>query len=365
MAAIFLANSLKVVSEALLQRDFRFKAIAISNVGAYLFGFGVIGIVLAVAGFGVWSLVWANIANSIIRCVALCLSCRHSWRMRPRIAALLDLWGSGAGFALGRLGNFLAIQGDNVIVAKFLGASAVGLYSRAYQLLTLPVQVFGHALERVLFPALADLHRREESLNKTYLRALQGIALVTLPSSALVILLAPEIILGLFGDAWRASVPVIRILALAMFFRIAYTASDAVAKGVGAVYSRAWRQWFYAGAVIAGAAVGSTWGLRGVAWGVLIAILVNFALSTHLAVQKMRCSWFSVGGALAPGLLLILPTLAVGVWSSSLMRDLSWPPLFICLLSFGACLLACVATISLLPRHFDVINDVLALVKRR
>jgi len=365
ISVIVILNAAKVVSESLLQRDFRFRSLALTETISYIAAFGCIAIPLAVLGYGPWSLVFGNIVHALLRACAMICVCRHPWRLGLNSRSLHELWNFGAGFALGRLGNFLALHGDNLVIAKVLGPSALGLYGRAYQFMTVPVQVFGRALERVLFADFSERYRSNMEIAPRFLRAIGTLAIITVPASGILIVLAPELVLGLLGPAWQGSIPLVRILALAMFFRVAYTAGDAVVKAYGSVYSRAWRQWLYALAVIVGATLGSHWGLTGVAWGVFGAIALNFLLTTKLASTTCCCAPSQLAGACVPGISLgFLATLITWV-VAGVLRETELPHLLVAVGAGGASSTILVAIGLVLRNRYAVIDDVVLFVSRK
>ena len=212
-----------------------------------------------------------------------------------------------------------------------------------------------------MFPALAELYRDKRPLVSTFLRGIQGISLFTLPLSCIVIVLSPEIIVGLFGEQWQGSAPILRILACAMFFRIAYTASDAVAKSVGAVYARAWRQWVYAIAVVMGAAIGARWQLEGVAWGILFAIALNFLLSVNLAAKRIDCSWADIGRACGPGLPLAVCTFVITILAAEAFRASQTPAIITALAAASIGAVAFMGALWVLRARLAGANDVFSL----
>jgi PST family polysaccharide transporter len=253
----------------------------------------------------------------------------------------------GGGFIAGRICNTLAGQGDRIVVARWLGAASLGFYQRAYQLMALPANLFGMALDKVLFPVMAKLQNQPAQLRKAYRTGVMLIALLVLPISALAYQLAPEIISVLLGDQWAEAVTPFRILAVGMLFRTSYKMSDSLARATGAVYRRAWRQGIYAALVFGGAWVGQSWGVSGVAYGILAAIFVNFLFMAQLSVKITSMTWRDFLIAHLPGSILVLVVWGVCSGSAAVLRQLDMPKL--CVLSIP--LLAVLAALFLLFRY--------------
>ena len=327
ISLVFVCNGISTVAEALAQRELRFRWLAGIDLGSFIISFVFIGVPLGLAGYGIWALVSAYVSQSLLRMIMLLCIQRHPkyFLIDRQIAASLFYFGSG--FTIAKLANYLAIQGDNLIVGRCLGPQALGLYGQVYQLMTAPALLLGQVMDKVLFPAMAKVQSEPDRLMKAYRRGVALVALVTLPLSAVLYLLAPELITVLFGPKWSGAVDPFRILSLGMLFRTSYKLSDSVARATGAVYQRAWRQGVYAVGVLAGASLGQPWGLNGVAVGVLFAILLNFLLMAELSLRLIGMNWKDFWAAHTPALPL---TAACGcsVWFfADLMRESRFPPL--------------------------------------
>jgi O-antigen/teichoic acid export membrane protein len=291
MSLAFLLKSLSVVPESLLKRELQFRKLAGIEILSLGLGFGGVGIGLALTGYGMWSLVIAYMVQYALTSLILLLVQPHPKIPSVERSALIELLTYGGGFTLGRIGNYLAGQGDNLVVGRALGADALGIYGRAYQLMVAPVMLLGQVLDRVLFPAMAKVQNQPERLGMAYQRGVSLIASVTLPLSAFLVIAAPEIIELLLGRGWDQVVLPFQILAVGTLFRTSYKMSDSLSRATGAVYRRAWRQGVYAFCVIGGAYIGSKWGLVGVSMGVLGAIIINFTLMAQLSLCLAHLSW--------------------------------------------------------------------------
>jgi O-antigen/teichoic acid export membrane protein len=291
VSIIFVIGSFAVVGEALLRRHLRFKELMVVEVVSFVVGYGLVGISMALMGKGVWSLVGAVNVQRLVHVAIVLSSSSHSFRFLFSPSELKDLLTFGGGFTLARIFNFTALQGDNFVVGRFLGVDALGLYSRAYQLMTLPATCFAQVLDKVMFPAMAEIQTEKGRLRKVYLRGVEITSMIALPTSVLMFLAAPEIIGTLFGSKWLDVVPVLQILAFGVLFRTAYKVSDSLARSLGAVYRRAWRQGIYAALVVLGTILGTAWGLSGVAVAVVISVFINYLLMSHLSLKLLQVSW--------------------------------------------------------------------------
>jgi PST family polysaccharide transporter len=325
LAWLFPIVSVRLVSEAQLSRDLQFRPLAKIQVATYAVGHGLVGVGLALAGAGVWALVAAVLADALCNAIVL-LALRPPPRPRlPDWRAFKELMTFGGGHTLGRLGRFLAHQSDNIVVGRWLGAEALGLYSRAYLLMATPASLFANVLDRVLFPVMAKVQHDPARLAAAYMRSIALIALAVLPTSVVVFVLAPEVIELLFGPQWMGMIVPWRVLALGMLFRTSYMMSDSIARATGAVYRRAWRQLLYALLVVLAAWIGQHWGIGGVAICVLVALGANFLSMAYLSLRLAGASWQQFWDAHVPALRLAAITALVAAVAAAWLRRWQLP----------------------------------------
>ena len=154
---LFPLDGLNTVAKSLLTRDLRFKLYIALDVLGYVLGYAAVGVVMALLGFGVWALVWANLMQVVVR--AHRDVHRHPPHRRPSfdVRAARDLLSFGFGHSMAQIGTLLSQQGDNLVVGRWLGPEALGLYGRAYNLMVMPASAFGRIINRVLFPVMSQV----------------------------------------------------------------------------------------------------------------------------------------------------------------------------------------------------------------
>ncbi|HEX6617025.1 MAG TPA: lipopolysaccharide biosynthesis protein [Gemmatimonadales bacterium] len=349
---VFPINALNTVAGSLLARDLEFSWLAIRDVITYGLGYGVVGIGTALLGWGVWALVAGQIAQTALKSAVLLARHPPPRRLVMERQAFKDLAYFGGGFTVARLANYAAVYGDNVVTGRFLGPAALGYYGRAYSLMSAPAYAFGTVLDAVLFPAMAKVQDDPRRLAAAYLRAVALIALLVLPLSAVLILLAPEVIRVALGPKWTLAVVPFQVLGIGMLFRTSYKMSDSIARSTGAVYRRAWRQIIYAVLVVIGAWIGQRWGIVGVAWGALGALTVNFVIMAALSLDVARIGWNDFWRAHLPAVLLTLASFPPVWLVARSARALHLPALGVLVLAGGTLVLACGALVWGAPSRF-------------
>lgn len=329
LALVFPLQGLSTVAESLARRQLQFRWLATLDVKAYGIGYVLVALPLAVVGYGVWALVAGAVVEAVARTGFLLARFRPPLGRRPDRRSLRELLYFGGGFTVAKVANFFGTQGDNLMVGHLMGPGALGIYGRAYQLMNAPMASFGTVLDQVLFPVLARVQSEVQRVATAYRRGTTLMALLILPVMGGTVLLAPEIILVVLGPKWTGVIAPFRVLALAMVFQNDSKIGDSLARAMGAVYRRAWRQVLYAGFVLAGAYVGHYWGVLGVAYGVTLAITLNFILMSQLSLSLTRLTWLDLLQAHVPGVLLAVMSSSVLWAGATLLREWGWSPLAI------------------------------------
>jgi len=174
---------------------------------------GLISVVLALLGAGVWSLVIGYLVGTIAWDVALwrVVPWRPSFRpQKKHVRGLLTFGGSLTGVAL--IGAFMA-QFDNIVIGRVLGPTQLGFYAIATRLPMLLILNLAVVAGRVLFPAFALLRERGGML-RGVLTSLRYTAIVTFPLAVFMVILAEPLTLALFGDHWRPAIGPMQVLSL-------------------------------------------------------------------------------------------------------------------------------------------------------
>lgn len=333
--ALVLSN-LGLVADGLTRRKCEFRRIATVMAAAFTIGFGVVGIGLALLGAGVWALVGAHLTQHAVRSAALLYLQPHRKALGLDWRALKELIHIGGGITVWRIGTVAAFQLDNLVVGRLLGAEALGLYGRAYQLMSMPASVLGQAMMEVVFPLMSQVQDQPARLGVAFRRGSAGIALLTLPIATLVTILAPELVAVILGSQWTGAILPLQVLAVGVLFRLANRLSESAMNAVGAVYATGFRQALHAGLVFLGAVIGQFWGLPGVAAGVVIALAIHFLVMTELCLRLTGLPWRDFLLAHRPGIVLAV-VLGAETWLlTAVLRAYELPPLLIGLVCAGA-----------------------------
>jgi PST family polysaccharide transporter len=219
--ATFVFAGLAAQHGALLRRSLRFVTQAKIGMLTQIAG-SVTGIAMALLGCRYWSLVGMAMASSIVGTASVWLSV--PWVPGPprRGSGIRSMLRFGGLATCNSFVVFLAWNAEKILLGHFWGAGALGLYGRAYQLATLPVQQFETSLASVAFPALSRIQHDAERLAKSFLMAYDLHISLTIPVTIICALFAEEIVAIVLGPKWMAAAPIFRLLApVAVVFAVA------------------------------------------------------------------------------------------------------------------------------------------------
>lgn len=300
LAPVCAVTGLGIVSEHLLRRDLRFRRLTLAGIASRAAGSGLAALALALLGFGVWALVWGAVLHHVLFTAAV-LAGRPPPRPRLARREAAELLRTGTGFWAIELMNIAARDGVRIIVARLLGAPALGLFTRGSALALGPARL-GPVLRDVLIPALARRQRRTGRLEAVYLHCIELLAFVALPCGALAALAAPEIVAVVLGGQWDAAAPVLQILAPAAAVHACGAMNDSVIRSMGAVWRETRRRVLCLALLGAGAWWAGRWGLGGVAGALACAWILAHLLTSQLACSLLGVSWRRLLRCHAPAL---------------------------------------------------------------
>ena len=330
------------VPVAQLRKRIDFRSTGMADIGQQLSG-GSLSVALALAGLGVWSLVIGRLCGYLVKALMLARFARWWPRYGFDRVCSRDLLGFGAKMVGVNSLNDIAINVDYFLVGKLLGEAAVGLYSRAYTLMTLPLNKIVTAMNVVMFSAFSESQDEEQQLRAGLHKATAYAALIVCPLLTGLFWAAPSFIRFVYEPKWMGSVAPLQIMCFAgMMLAIEpLMVSAIVAKGHVGFELR--RQVVYVIVLSTLIALGSRWGIVGVAWGVLGASALFLLLVEQLAAKLIGFSWGSfarvVAAAAAPCLLASLAIWIVQRALSGFAAVDSPPMLAATVLTGGLCYL--------------------------
>ncbi|MGF1492431.1 MAG: lipopolysaccharide biosynthesis protein [Microcoleaceae cyanobacterium] len=286
---LFIVNSFGQVHRAILSRELAFKVMAIRSVVGILIG-GCVGVGMAVAGFGVWSLVSQQFVFETVVVIVMW----QAVKWRPRFVFSPTHFHHLFAFGINVVGfkflKFFNKRSDNLLIGYFLGEVALGYYAIAYRVLQVMTQLLIGTTNQLALPTLSKLQDQPEKFRQVFYRATQFTSLVAFPTFAGMAALTPELVITLFGEQWQPSIPIMRVLA---FAGILHTLSFFNASVLMAMGKPNWRFWISClEAVVSFAAclLVIKWGIVAVAAAYVVSLYLTFPVGQKFVNQLIGVS---------------------------------------------------------------------------
>jgi O-antigen/teichoic acid export membrane protein len=231
---IFLIIPIGQQFQFLMQKELKFNELAKIEIVSVVSG-SFSSIALAFFGYGVLSLIWGQIITSAIKSLYLAFIGWKQWRpsfhfRKSDLEGFIDfgLYQMGS-----RIVQYIASNIDYMLIGRYLGKEALGVYSLAYQLITIPVTKINPIITKVAFPVFSLNQDDNKVLSKGFLDMTKMLAVVTFPILVGLIAIADILVPVVFGEKWNNSIFVIQILSVLGILRVLMNPNGSVllAKG--------------------------------------------------------------------------------------------------------------------------------------
>ncbi len=353
------------VPGALLSKEMRFDIHAqIQFVTAV--GQALTAMILAWLGYGVWALVWSNIVNAAVMTGLLFYRSGFrpgfSWP-RNEVREVIGYCANLTGVSIV---DILIKDADKFIIGKWLGDRVLGFYTMAFRFCLYPPLSISPIINRVLFPAFSKLQDDNEQLEKILLRAVGGIAVVTFPMMAGIMVIAEPFVLGVLSEKWAPAIPLMIYLAPVGIFMAIEKPPAYVLMAKGKANWTFWQTIVSGIVIISAFMIGLSWGITGVVIAYSIVALplalMRFALAFYLMQRPLwhlaRALWPYALGALIMAGLVLLTRLGLASWEISNLVELA------ILVPIGAIVYTTAMLLLKPPAVYDFINLLPGVVRK-
>lgn len=338
----FIISAVAVVPRSMMMKHMRFKTMFKASMISIVGGNLVVGLTLAYMGWDVWAYVWALFAQNALMTLAL-------WYFEPvRITArwewkyTRELIRYGAGSTLFNALNYLATKLDVLLVPRALRGGQTELtelqrhlasyFERASYAMTQPITIMGKLSDSVLFSGMSRMQDDTERLKKTMTLATSLLAIVLIPSSVFVFFFADELITLWLGYDYLETANILKILFLAVLFRSLSKLGDSLLRAKDAVYQGSLFKAIYVLCIACGIWWGTSYGMMGVAWGIVLATILHYLMNMHMSTRLIHLGWWSLLKAWLPGIGLGAVCLAAS-WGTHMLTLWMLLPGYLVLLS--------------------------------
>jgi O-antigen/teichoic acid export membrane protein len=232
LAVVQVLRGIRSIGVVVLRREMNFRDESFFQATGVLTNF-LVTVGLGVLYRDVWALVWGQVAAETV--LAIASFWFHSYRPRftfdkEKAVELFQygVWLLGAGIV-----SYIALQADNIVAGRWVGASALGVYQMGYLVSNLPAKEVAKQLSKVVQSGYAEIQQDKQRLRTVYQKTLLTVWAIVLPATVGMMITADVFVPVLLGDKWLDIVPILPILALGALFRAIGSSIGALFKATG------------------------------------------------------------------------------------------------------------------------------------
>lgn len=281
----FILSALSSTQISILQRKLAFKNLAARSLAASAVG-GAVGIGMAFAGFGVWSLVAQDLATNLAGMVILWGSSDWVPGFKVSMKHYKDLFSFGVSIVGNHALTILIRRSDDLLIGYFLGPTLLGFYTIGYQLLLVIIRLVTEVTNSVAFPTFSRIQNEPERMRRAFYNVTQYTSLFAFPVFIGLAVLAPEIVPAVFGEKWLPSIPVMQVLSLIGILQSVLFFNGSVIKASGKPSWQLGIMFLNALCSIIGFLLAVKWGIVAVAASFVIVGYVLAPIS-YIAVRRL------------------------------------------------------------------------------
>lgn len=264
ISCTFIFGGFSAQHSALLKRQMRYDLLAYIQIISMFFGI-LIALFIAYSGAGYWALVGLSITQNATSMIL-------HWSFLPWVPSLpkkgtglrplLSFGKNLTGFSLF---NYLARNADNFIIGKWIGPSNLGIYSKAYNLLLLPLQQIAAPIGSVAIPSLSRLNKEPIKYRQAFLQFQSKLSIIIIPAMTFLLIAADSVVLLILGNQWKEAITVFRWLSISGILQGPLNSSGWLFTSQGR--TKEMFHWGIVSSIIAiiSFIIGLPWGINGVA----------------------------------------------------------------------------------------------------
>lgn len=329
-AFIFLTTPVGQLFTTLLKKELKFKTLSKIEIAATVV-YSVSTIGLAMANFGVLSLIFGQLIRSLFTVGILFFVFRKTWlpRFHFSIKEIKSYLAFGS-FQMGeRAVNYLSANIDYIIIGRFLGPEALGFYTLAYQIMIFPLTKINPVITNVTFSAFSRIQDDNSRMRRAYCKAINYISMVSFPILAGMLVVAPEFIRLVYGAKWESSILVLQLFCLVGVSKSIVNPIGSILLAKGRVDIGFYWNVFTVIMVSIAVIVGVNWGIVGVAVAILVLQIPFFFIIQPIVNRLINLTFSQYFKAIQNPFLCSVIMLAGIIPLKMILGNMDMLPLFI------------------------------------
>lgn len=307
----FILTTVSLVQKALLEKEMLFKRVVMIETVALTLS-SILGMCAAVLDFGIYSLIILTLTNAGILTLGLWISAHWIPSFKFSLEDIKQIWNYSMNLTGFSFINYFARQADQILIGKFVGSGALGIYSVAYKIMLYPLENISRVIVRVLFPAFSEIKHDNERFKNAYIKAISFIALVTFPLMVGLFAVSQNFVDVVLGKQWFETGVLLMILAPIGLMQSIVTTVGSIYMGKGNTGLMFKIGALNAVVTVISFVIGIPYGVEGVAISYAIANLI-------MLYPNLKISWDLIDLEVFEGLGKLMPYLLVSIFMGVLV----------------------------------------------
>jgi len=289
MGTVLIINAFSIVQINILQKKFEFKKLATINIIANTAA-SALAIILALRGFGVWSLVFRNLSCSLVIAIILWITTKWKPILTFKFKSFKTLGKFGGMVLLANLVETIYTEFQGLVIGRAFSAKDLGYYTQAKRLEEIPTLGITSAVNQASFPVYASIQDDKQSLKNLVRRNINVLSFINFPLYAILLIIAEPLFIILFSDKWLESVPYFRILCLAGAIYPITSLNTNIIKSLGKGNLYFYMQLFKRAVGICLIIWGLHYGMFGLMWVLVLNTYLMYGINIYFANKLLNYS---------------------------------------------------------------------------
>lgn len=280
-------GSLGRTQSALLTREMSFRSLELRTILGASAG-AAVAIPLAFAGYGPWAIIGQALTGTAVSTALV-------WRLstwRPRFiysgASMRSLGSFGGKTVIAQFFGNLTLYADNLLVGRYLGSAALGVYSLAYNVMFVPVARVAQPIQEVVFSGFSRLQNDPERLRSAWMRGTRLVSSLNAAAFLGMAIVAPDFTIQVFGEKWESATPVLQFLSLAGVSQTFMSLNWSTMQSIGRAGTSLRLRLFSMPTILLAFVIGLHWGVVGVAGMYALARFIVMFVSIAVTARAIE-----------------------------------------------------------------------------
>lgn len=314
MSISFVLNSLISVGNAQLYRQLRFKRVGAIRCVSYLVA-GIIGIILALKGFGLYAIVAYTLLESVFVIILLYSTSVKVQKLSFSKSESKGIIHFGGWLTLGVILNNLTRQLDKIVTSKLISVEALGSYNRPAGFISNLTSRITGIFDNVLFPMLSDFQNQKDRVLGIFYKSISLLNSISAVLSVVFFFNAELIITLFFGKNWLDLVPIMRIVSISVLFNVDGQLVDCFFRSLNYVKTGFYLRLMAAIITLVSILVGAQFGITGLAVGLVVSNVSMILVKVMTLSYKVKANLMEVTKSWLSAWKPVIPLIVIGIVS--------------------------------------------------